>query len=180
MDAIFQLQFVQDSLLLIVLAIISPPIAKDCFPKKTGHVSCWTYLPLPSHQSLYQQLWFSWQAPHTPQIHAQGRHCSASREALWQPLFLWEATMAVPSQNYTLTFPKNSKYFILLAKQERWISLMLIAYNSSCDRSWWQRHLLCSLGGNWISSAVLQRAVQQGSWCWSCCAGHFLGGWYTA
>lgn len=32
-----------------------------------GHVSWWSYLPLPSHQSsLYQLLWFSWQAPCTP------------------------------------------------------------------------------------------------------------------
>lgn len=187
MDAI-QLQFVQDSLLLVVLAIITLPIAKYCFPKKTGRVSWWTYLPLPSHQSsLYQQLWFSWQTPHTPQIHAQGKRVLLAlqrqqRSCVTAPLslFLWAATVAILSQNDTLTFPKNSKYFILLAKQESWIFLMLVAYNSSCDRSWWRRHLLCSLGSNWISSAVLQSAVQQGSWCRSCCPGHFPGGWYTA
>lgn len=107
-------------------------------------------------------------------------HCRASRKAVWQPLSLWAAAMALLSQNNTPTFPKNSKCFILLAKQESWIFLMLMTYNSSCDRPWWWRHLLCSLGSNWISSAVLQSAVQQGSWCQSCCPSHFPGGWSTA
>lgn len=174
-----------DSLLLIVLAIISPPIAKDCFPKKTGHVSWWIYLSLLSHQSsLYQELWFSWQAPHTPQIRAERRRVLLALQC--QQRSCVTASLSLSSHyGYTIpewhsNFPKNSKYFILLAKQESWIFLMLLGYNSSCDRSWWLRHLLCSLGSNWISSAALQSAVQQGSWCWSCCPGHFPGEWYTA
>ena len=65
--ALFQLQFIQDPLLLIVLAAVFSSTAKVSLPKAAGHVSWWSYLPLPSHpSSLYQLLGFSWQALCTP------------------------------------------------------------------------------------------------------------------
>lgn len=137
----------------------------------TSCVSWWSYLPLPSHpSSLYQLLGFSWQPLCIPCSPSSSPNTCSREErvavievpAEKRGDRLWAAVMTVPVQNYALTFLTNSKYFILLAKWESWIVHILMAYKSSCDRSWWWRHLPCLAlweATGWVSTAIIHSAV---------------------